>query len=642
MYIHLIHTLRSTVAAALGLFVCMPAFGEPAPDETYIDMFEPMFTGAILKEKLPVFVFPGGTADEYLERRSALFEVTDQPEPILVERLYLVKKLPDGTITPSSVETDPSLPLRALDAPGGRLVQSAPMISTRIGVQMRYDHTHKEMEDYLKPRGMSLVSAKHSDRYFIVKITGSVQDAINTLMADTARVVEAERDYPLQSHALEPNDPRFNDQWHLRTIKAPEAWDTTVGHGTNLADPIERDKANKTIVAVIDTGVNNGLVGSATVHPDLRDNIWVNPNDPDDTTNTDNDGIGGINDTSGWNFVSNSKFPNDDTSRHGTHVAGVIGARGHNLTGVSGVAWRIRLLPLKATTTAEAALACNYVRALNNHPQQNVRVAVVNHSYGFAVFTPGLYNAINNTQLDTSVTPPANILAKWDSGAFFATASTLTGDLTKIKPGMTVSIVTSETPTRVLDVWNNNDGTYKLTLSGATTSPSPQGNPTAISFPFAYRSQPYGAVHVAAAGHTATAQARNNLDNIPIFPACYPSDLLVSVGGSTQPTTMQPDEFPTRISQYFSNYGARAVDLFAPGHNILSTTTGYAVQHGTSAAAGQVSGAIALMRMVYPTAPDRQIVAGIIAAHDTRPGLNGFSLKGGRLNVHKAVTQALP
>jgi hypothetical protein len=66
------------------------------------------------------------------------------------------------------------------------------------------------------------------------------------------------------------------------------------------------------------------------------------------------------------------------------------------------------------------------------------------------------------------------------------------------------------------------------------------------------------------------------------------------------------------------------------------------VQNGTSAAAAQVSGAIALMRMVYPTAPDRQIVAGIIAANDPRPGLTWYCRTNGRLNVHKAVTQPLP
>jgi subtilisin family serine protease len=209
---------------------------------------------------------------------------------------------------------------------------------------------------------------------------------------------------------------------------------------------------------------------------------------------------------------------------------------------------------------------------------------------------------------------------------------------------MTVSIPTSETPTRILDVWASGNDTVILTLSGATSSLS--GTPAAISFPYAYRSQPYGAVHVAAAGTADKAAATIDLDKRPLFPACYPSDLIVSVGGSTRPTTSQPDEFPTKVKDNFSNYGWHAVDLFAPGIDIMSTTastaTGYDLRDGTSAAAAQVSGAIALMRMVYPTAPDRQIVTGIISANDPRPGLTWFCRTGGRLNVHKAVTQPLP
>jgi len=53
-----------------------------------------------------------------------------------------------------------------------------------------------------------------------------------------------------------------------------------------------------------------------------------------------------IDDWRGWNFVDNNNDPWDDIG-HGTHVAGTIGATGNNGIGVSGVNWRVELMPLK-------------------------------------------------------------------------------------------------------------------------------------------------------------------------------------------------------------------------------------------------------------------------------------------------------
>ena len=59
------------------------------------------------------------------------------------------------------------------------------------------------------------------------------------------------------SASREVNDPRFSDQWGLRKIMAPEAWDITFGD-------------EDIVVAVIDTGVELD-------HPDLVGNLFVNP-----------------------------------------------------------------------------------------------------------------------------------------------------------------------------------------------------------------------------------------------------------------------------------------------------------------------------------------------------------------------------
>ena len=144
------------------------------------------------------------------------------------------------------------------------------------------------------------------------------------------------------------NDPGLLDQWHLFNtgilggtqfnkdnqwiaapnvdIRAPEAW--------KLAND-----ASKIIVAIIDDGIDIG-------HPDLKDNIWTNPGEIAGN-GIDDDNNGYTDDIHGWNFFSNTPnvVANADHS-HGTHVAGIAGARGNNGIGVSGVAWNTQLMTL--------------------------------------------------------------------------------------------------------------------------------------------------------------------------------------------------------------------------------------------------------------------------------------------------------
>lgn len=100
-----------------------------------------------------------------------------------------------------------------------------------------------------------------------------------------------------------PNDSLFEDQYALTTISAPEAWDITKGTRTVK-------------VGVIDSGIS--------AHPDLNANL-----------------------TTGWDFYHNNATTTDDTTGHGTHVAGIIGAVGNNNLGVSGVCWNVTLVPLQ-------------------------------------------------------------------------------------------------------------------------------------------------------------------------------------------------------------------------------------------------------------------------------------------------------
>ena len=112
--------------------------------------------------------------------------------------------------------------------------------------------------------------------------------------------------------------------WNLNLVNAPEVWaQGFTGEGT--------------LVAVVDTGVDYR-------HPDLDDNIYVNPGEIAGD-GIDNDGNGFVDDVHGWDFTT---FDNDpsDINGHGTHVAGTIAAE-RNGFGTTGVAYDATILPVK-------------------------------------------------------------------------------------------------------------------------------------------------------------------------------------------------------------------------------------------------------------------------------------------------------
>lgn len=135
-------------------------------------------------------------------------------------------------------------------------------------------------------------------------------------------------DEVLQDCGTIPNDPNFTNQNDLEMIGMPNSWDLTTGGLTYRGDTI--------VVAVIDDGFQLS-------HEDLKENLWHNPGEiPND--GIDNDGNGYKDDYYGVNITTGRD--NHPVMSHGTSVSGIIGAKGNNGKGISGINWNIKLMTI--------------------------------------------------------------------------------------------------------------------------------------------------------------------------------------------------------------------------------------------------------------------------------------------------------
>jgi serine protease len=146
----------------------------------------------------------------------------------------------------------------------------------------------------------------------------------------------AEPDH-LMFSTLTPNDASYSSQWHYfetHGINAPAAWDITTG-------------SSSIRVAVLDSGI--------TDHPDL-DGRWLGGYDFIANLSTANDSNGRDSDPHDpGNWITSAEAASGfftgcavtNSTWHGTHVAGTIGAASNNDSGVAGINWVSPLVPVR-------------------------------------------------------------------------------------------------------------------------------------------------------------------------------------------------------------------------------------------------------------------------------------------------------
>ena len=205
-------------------------------------------------------------------------------------------------------------------------------------------------------------SAVRGGRLVAVNARGGRRlDALRKVLRKAAGVTYAEPDFTLATSATRvPNDPDYPFQYAVANsatgaISAPAAWGTRTSCST---------------VAVLDTGID-------TDHPDLAPNIYKSSDKPNNGKDDDKNGY--VDDTYGLNVIK-GKGSGEDDNGHGSHVAGIVGGRGNNGTGVSGICWSTKLMAVKFMNSKGKGSTSDAIDGIQYAAKKGAKV--INCSFG--------------------------------------------------------------------------------------------------------------------------------------------------------------------------------------------------------------------------------------------------------------------
>lgn len=251
--------------------------------------------------------------------------------------------------------------------PGEFLVELQPQL-TESGIQT----TFAQLEEQF---GISLSHRLPNSEIYLFKQKNPelmlTSEKIKTARCALTGIAEIEANLIFRVNRV-PNDPQYSAQWSLKNrgekkifehkgidINVEPAWDLTTG-SRNL------------VVAIVDSGINY-------LHPDLRNNIWINSIEKNGRAGVDDDKNGFVDDIFGYDFANKKPNAMDDLG-HGSHCAGIIGAKGNNNFGMAGINWNIRLMPVKFLNKNGSGTLENALNAINYASRNGARI--INASWG--------------------------------------------------------------------------------------------------------------------------------------------------------------------------------------------------------------------------------------------------------------------
>lgn len=208
--------------------------------------------------------------------------------------------------------------------------------------------------------------------------SGKATKALRKRLLANPAVSYAERDFfQFASQSRVPDDPFYPREWALvnapgdHDIDAPNAWANRTGCAK---------------VAILDTGID-------TDHPDLKANVFKSEDKPNNDKDDDKNGY--VDDTYGFNAIA-GKGSGEDDNGHGTHVAGIVGARGNNATGDTGTCWSTKLVAVKFMNSRGKGSTSNAIAGIQYAVKQGLKV--INCSFGSSASSSALHDAVDYAQ----------------------------------------------------------------------------------------------------------------------------------------------------------------------------------------------------------------------------------------------------
>lgn len=177
-------------------------------------------------------------------------------------------------------------------------------------VDFNDDVEESAIEGLFKSLGVNFRETDLEDETRIEIASIPTGSAILEKLRSDPRIANVEPHAKVRALGFVPDDPMFEQQWHMKRIGAPDAWGYSSGRGVT--------------VAVIDTGIACEAFEGFHKATDLADTGCV----------------------TGYNLVADNEHAYDDHG-HGTHVAGTIAQSTNNGLGGAGLAFRARLMPVK-------------------------------------------------------------------------------------------------------------------------------------------------------------------------------------------------------------------------------------------------------------------------------------------------------
>lgn len=268
--------------------------------------------------------------------------------------------------------------------------QEAPFVKGQLLIQLKHNTNSNQFirkfqtEQHISVRSFKCISAPLNIYLIEFEDKAINLNQSKRFIYSYNEVQLVQKNHLVASREAIPNDILFNDQWYLKNtgtgggvvdadIDATDAWDITTGGTTTHNDTI--------VVCVIEGS------GVDISHEDLQGNLWKNYAEiPGDGIDNDNNGY--IDDFRGWNVQSEDDFV--ASGSHGTRVCGMIGAKGNNEIGISGVNWDVKMMIIKGQTASnEASVIAAYTYPLvmrkrynESYGEEGAFVVATNASWG--------------------------------------------------------------------------------------------------------------------------------------------------------------------------------------------------------------------------------------------------------------------